>query len=87
PIDVYSAFFVKNELFVYTCEWLATTDTERLTELSEPCHGVSGGFPAYYCYDVMFSWLSGTVFFHLLQLAAHQCQYWRGLQAVLPPPT
>ncbi len=29
--------------------------------------------------------LSGTVFFHLLQLAAHQCQYWRGLQAVYRP--
>lgn len=50
-------------------------------------HGVSGGFPAYYCYDVMFSWLPGTVFFHLPQLAAHPYQHWRGLQAISPLPT
>ena len=48
---------------------------------------MSGGALEYCHYDVMFSCLPGTVFFHLPQLAAHPYQYWRGLQAVSPPPT
>ncbi|HHV7384881.1 TPA: hypothetical protein ACUNBZ_004639 [Escherichia fergusonii] len=35
---------------------------------------MSGGALGYCHYDVMFSWLPGTVRFHLPQLAAYQSQ-------------
>ncbi|EPS4688981.1 hypothetical protein ACVFKH_004612 [Salmonella enterica subsp. enterica] len=40
-----------------------------------------------YDYDAGFSFLPGTVRFHLPQLAARPGQCWRGLWPVLPPPT